>query len=531
MFAGDLGGTYKPGEYPEEPFLGSRNEPNFISVTGQDLGIFGGLDKLESFNAFEFDQKNSSLIFFDQDFNNNLYNMTAIDKLIFDNKQDAIMHVLPESSIILGEPFEVAKRDDPKDVWSIARTSDPNQGEFHTELDKFSLKNYDIDYGKGLVLTWGEDKIQIPIKVSKADKYTLYIRYMQNNYGGPMNISIDNQSTMINSQEQHSKFVWKEFENLDLTSGEHILSLENLSGLNVVNILVLVPSYQISYAINQVHNLAEKGRNIHIFEAESANRSNFRQHNLTYLNQITEDPRIYGIQKGVSMGPGSHVETNFELLKDSKYTIATRVKTCETCTSLTIKVGDISKVFNLRNNITIFKWLYFTTGLNANKTNLIIYSEGDTELDKVVVYSDSYEKESIEKLFGEKKYNAAVRNYSKITPTRYHAEVNANSPFILEFKEPYNPLWRAYVNGVEYKPIEVYYQNASEPTTQIVSTNFPAINGFIINQKGILNIIIEYSPLKWFPLGILVTILTYAGSLGYLFWKRRRTFHAYSKLS
>jgi hypothetical protein len=173
--------------------------------------------------------------------------------------------------------------------------------------------------------------------------------------------------------------------------------------------------------------------------------------------------------------------------------------------------------------MTIFKWLYFTTDLNANKTNLIIYSEGDTELDKVVVYSDSYENESIEKLFGEKMYRATVSNYSKITPTIYHAEVNANKPFILEFKEPYNPLWRAYINGVEYKPIEVYYKNASEPTTQIGSSNFPAINGFIINQKGVFNIIIEYLPLKWFPIAILVTILTYAGSLGYLFWKRRRT--------
>jgi hypothetical protein len=812
MFTGNFGGIFQDGQYPEIRATNSSDNTNNISVPEENIAILGGLDKLISLNGLEyFNKEKSSLIFIDQDVKTNLYNMTAIDKLILDDTDNVTMQLLSKNSVII-KPFDSTKRHDPKHVWSIAGTNDPIHGPFHTYLDKLSIKNSDIDYGKGLVLTSAKDKLEIPIKVTKSDLYNLYFRYMKNEQGGTMKIYLDkNPINTINTLDEHNRFVWKNIEMLNLTSGKHTLTLENIRGLNAVNIFVLAPSREIPGLINQMHTLAEKSRNIHILEAESSftapdkyngddflfipssgtfNKTfvnqlkipensdkvslqfwtkqnptspssykiksfeiapvsnkkfistsdfediseelnyyssygnnkisietktpisgtkslrvdvkgdphskswnvvstdialvnntgkvsyqlsvsamdvnslhskaiyydsngneidanyiffdtgdkfkntysknailpqgtkyisiqilakanskgagsyliddvkiaqvypdksfknnfeifgnsyidgkqnvtinedsltvNLKQGNITdwnvvqtkpikissdlpykykiiveannsnslnskafYLTQNVEDSSKNGVQDGLLiLKPRSEISTNVDLLKESKYTIATKVKTCEQCSSLIIKIGDTYKLLSLRNDKTDVKWLYFTMNLPAGKTDLRIYSNGETEFDKLIIYSDSYENESLDKLFIQKGevYHTTLLDYNKINPTHYEVKIDTLKPFILKFSEPYHPLWRIYLNGKEYKPIQLYFEDAKRPQGN-VATNYPAINGFIIDQTGRLDLTIEYKPLKWFLLGAIVSIMTFTISLGYLIWERRR---------
>ena len=46
-------------------------------------------------------------------------------------------------------------------------------------------------------------------------------------------------------------------------------------------------------------------------------------------------------------------------IKDTEYRVATGVKTCEECSSVTIGIGDTIKQFSLENNKTEFKWSEF----------------------------------------------------------------------------------------------------------------------------------------------------------------------------
>jgi hypothetical protein len=814
MFTGDLGVIYKEGQYPENGGAISNNNLNFMNIPQDNIAISGGLDKLSSLNTLEFfGRSNASTILIDQSLDtklkNGLKNMTAIDKIVLDDSNNLAMHMLSKNAIII-EPFDATKRQNPKFVWSIAGTNEPIQGPFHAYLDRLSVRNSDIDYSKGLVFTWANDRLEIPINVAKSDRYTLYMRYMENEQGGSMRIYFDNELIRgINSLGQKNEFVWKSIGELDITRGKHTLNLENIRGLNAVNIFALVPSREIHSLTSQVHDLAQKPRNIHILEAESdfktsgkfnaddpvfspsngtfnktfvnlfkvphnsdtaslqfmtkqnpnsassykinsfeitpisstknistsdfedeseglnyyssygnnsisietkspisgtnslrvdvkgdpnskswnvvstdltvvnntgkisyqlsvsaldvnslhskviyydsegneittnyvffgssdrfnntysksaiiphgakyislqfwakanskgvgsylvddvkivgiypdksfknnfeifgnsyadekqnvtvddgsltvnlrkgnttgwnvvqskpfkissdllyrysvsveATNSNSLQSKLLYLTDGTELSSKYGIQNGLLvMSPGSEISSSVDLLKSSEYTIAMKVETCQQCSSLILSIGDGSNEFPLRSNKTELKWLYFTAKLPAGKTEMKIHSKGETEFDKVVIYSDSFQNETLDELFTQKETDYLKLDYDKINPAEYHVKVNAAKPFVLEFEEPYHPLWRAYLNDKEYEPIQLYSESAKK-LQGIVATNYPATNGFIIDQTGKLDLIIKYKPLSLFWLGATVSILVFVISLGYLAWEWRQ---------
>ena len=80
---------------------------------------------------------------------------------------------------------------------------------------------------------------------------------------------------------------------------------------------------------------------------------------------------------------------------------------------------------------------------------------------------------------------------------KHKLEINSTKPFIIRFLESYHPLWKAKVNGKEYDPIPIYYENSQVRSQNIISTNYPGINGFIINETGKMTVTLENQPLGW----------------------------------
>jgi hypothetical protein len=214
---------------------------------------------------------------------------------------------------------------------------------------------------------------------------------------------------------------------------------------------------------------------------------------------------VYPNSSGLALSPHSETFRNIQVLKTSNYTVAAQVTTCRDCTFLRIKLGDSLKEFSLKNDQTENKWFCFTTNLTAGNTDLRVYSDGKTNLYKVIIYSDSYKNETLSDLFNPKKASAAVLSFDKIDPSHYQTRVNATKPFVLKFTGPYNPAWTAYVSGRQYSSVKLY----------------PDTNGFFIPETGELAIKIEYQSQKWFYVGSLVTISTILGSVCYLALERR----------
>jgi hypothetical protein len=111
---------------------------------------------------------------------------------------------------------------------------------------------------------------------------------------------------------------------------------------------------------------------------------------------------------------------------------------------------------------------------------------------------------------------ATILNYQKINPTKITATINATQPFILAISEALDQSWKAYVNGKQIENTPLYL----------------GLKGFHINQTGLLKVVIEYEPQKWFYYGSIISIATLLACLIYLtcswtknkaFWKRIET--------
>ena len=123
-----------------------------------------------------------------------------------------------------------------------------------------------------------------------------------------------------------------------------------------------------------------------------------------------------------------------------------------------------------------------------------------TDLDVVWMYSTDEPGETLQDIFKTDQAPAELIEYKKIDPTLYKATINASKPFMLSFAESYDPLWIARVNGDKINSIPLY----------------SVINGFWIQETGLIDVTIEYTPQRWFYIGSAISLTTLAVSLAYL---------------
>lgn len=109
--------------------------------------------------------------------------------------------------------------------------------------------------------------------------------------------------------------------------------------------------------------------------------------------------------------------------------------------------------------------------------------------------------------------NMEIRNssnstrYDQKSPAEWHVYTDSSSPFILVFTEPYDRLWRAYVNGREIASVEL----------------FGLVNGFNIEDTGQLDIRIYYKLQDYFNLGYLLSTITTTVVVAYVFYNHTKS--------
>lgn len=246
MFTGDFGGifhddnSFKNIPLEDEPFSPTISSGNNILVVGsKDL-----VESLRKQNVISPDF-GGTITFADNSFNSLRYPSSS-DLTLLTSTTDLSMHLLPENAIIL-RPFDMTfTHDTGGQRWSRASTNDPLHGPFHPYLDALGLNNNDMDYGQGLIFAWGKDRLQSSFDVTESGSYRFFVRLMNNPEGGRIILTIDNESFSLTTFARSSSFTWIEVSSLELDSGRHTISIENVEGFNVVNLLVLVPTTQLS---------------------------------------------------------------------------------------------------------------------------------------------------------------------------------------------------------------------------------------------------------------------------------------------
>jgi hypothetical protein len=284
MFTGDLGGVISENQYPLTP--GHPVSPNneyhitpltptdavssssLVSVTpsDQNIAVVGGLDKINLLNYSDYWNSNrTSTIFLDQDTGTN--NALGVSSYVLAGAeaQSLLMHKLPQDAQVLS-PFDSTMRYSPTEVFSRDGTDYAINGSFPSNyLDKFSIQTRDLDYGKGVVFTTAEDSLDVPFTISKNGKYEIFLRLLESHQGGMLKIHSDRSSIgSISTLSQTDGFVWKHLGNVSYSSGNHIITLDSLRGLNAINLIVIIPTDSLPSMKDQINQMLPNGTRVFI---------------------------------------------------------------------------------------------------------------------------------------------------------------------------------------------------------------------------------------------------------------------------
>jgi hypothetical protein len=277
MFTGDLGGVISENEYPLTPGspVSTSNEyhitpltptdavssSSLVSVTpsNQNIAVVGGLDKINLLNYSDYWNSNrTSTIFLDQEIGTT--NALGISSYVLAGAetQGLFIHKLPQDAQVLS-PFDSTMRYSPTEVFSRDGTDYAINGSFPSNyLDKYSIQTRDLDYGKGLVFTTAEDSLDVPFTISKNGKYEIFLRLLESHQGGMVKIDSDRSSIgSISTLSETDAFVWKHLGSVSYSSGDHIITLDSLRGLNAINLIVIIPTDTLPSMKDQINQMLQ----------------------------------------------------------------------------------------------------------------------------------------------------------------------------------------------------------------------------------------------------------------------------------
>jgi len=293
---------------------------NQVNIPSQNLVVLGGLDKFTSLNAVNsFDPINNCLFFPEQKNIEDKYNyISTADTLLMNSSLlDLSLSLLDVGYII--KPFDATDHYNPSKMWSKAGTNDPLHGGWHFYLEGLNIENWQFDYGKGLVFTEAKDSLEIPFNIKNNDKYKLFIRYFKNQRGGDLIVYLDGKPVQLKTTNQLNEFTWRDLGEYDLEKGEYQIVLQNISGLNAVNLFLLVPTEEYKKVEDNIKNLFKDKRVIYVFEGES---------NLYHQNGRVSNKYGSVASNGevLEVSPEGYAWQDFEIPKEGSYKIGLEVR-------------------------------------------------------------------------------------------------------------------------------------------------------------------------------------------------------------
>ncbi|MDF0681953.1 MAG: hypothetical protein P0116_13425, partial [Candidatus Nitrosocosmicus sp.] len=394
--------------------------------TNNNIGVVQGLDKLSLLNKIKsFSSTNSSVLFLDQNPSQNISSLNYFNNIILEPSfLDLVFPFLPNDYFV--SPFEYTYHNDNSLFWSRVNAIDSLHGEFHPYLQPIGIDNWDLDYGKGIVITQASGaKLDIPITVDKDGQYDLFIRYLENFRGGNIKIFLDDDLiNEINTQgtDNDDKFVWKKIWSGNLTEGQHKLTIENANGFNAINTFAIVPHDQFKQSMSAIMDKSS-GMNL-IYLMDQADFDSFGNNtnsilvplfNTTISNMTTTANKINNTAAGTVVFNG---------------TLNTPV--VANLNSLTLNFENKYKPLSSENDH------------NDNQTNNPIRSIDLIPTSQKTVYSEDYENATNPyELFGDELYSVSTESDNPITGN-YSLRVNANQSTI-DTAETWNVLQSGYI--------------------------------------------------------------------------------------
>ncbi|MFC1999225.1 hypothetical protein ACFLXE_00515 [Chloroflexota bacterium] len=290
-----------------------------VHAATQSVVVQGGLETMASLTSIDSnDLANSSVIFLDQSVRSSDYLLEA--DILISNLDHLGLYLSSLEDDLLIKPFLATNHRDPDVCWSKGTADDLVHGEWHPQLERRGIENWEFDYDQGLVFTEASDTLEIPFKAKETGKYYLFIRYFRNEKGGSIGICLDDALIEImNTEDQLNHFAWEKVKLLDLDKGKHTLTLINREGFNAVNIFALIPRAEYEDREKEITGLLEDKRIVYLFQAES----DLYEENAERVDLSDADGAA---GYALALGSDSAARLRMEILRSSDYRVALRVQ-------------------------------------------------------------------------------------------------------------------------------------------------------------------------------------------------------------
>ena len=395
----------------------------------------------------------------------------------------------------------------------------------------------------------------------KEGNYELWARILMSPTSGSLEVRFSNTSAeLINTYSPSAYFKWIKIENVNVTAkGDYVITLKNIKGVNAVNVVLLAPKSRLETLRDYLHVLLKDKLIVYIdkkfyeipvlVDQENVPEEWVSQnYNISYLYAVNvygnlsvaqtfipTKPRLAGVEIWIGKWPqyiqpdllvklvpmGDEGPVLSDVLCEAKvsheevgYGFTFIKLNCTLTVGKSYAIvfsspGNFSQSYLLYYPRTPFTYSggYMLTSEN-NKTwhksnySLIFrtyyYSEpkqtfnlDKAEKSEVFLYRYNLNNNSYIPIESLPKPNesAEILSFSMSAPGKYVITLNTSRMFVLIVGE-YDPLWTTNIKGAFIVPV--------------LST----MNGYLINQTGVIEIIAEYSLNHLYNVGILISIVS-----------------------
>jgi hypothetical protein len=419
------------------------------------------------------------------------FGATVSDDLVLSDSTDLL--VLAKNQVLV-EPAKFTNSVDPENAWSPGSPEIRSQNlPLYDEIYSKSLSwSWPFDYGYGLVYTSASNAIlKLQVDVAKPDNYQVFLRYLKNNAGGSFEVDIDGRTTSINSSKDYgSKFEWLNLGSYGFSSGKKEIELKNLSGLNMVNVMMMIPSSNIQRIYQDIETTVSKKELIYFYEAE---------HDFYDYERKGQRVSIRNSDTGLQFLEDGTIGLKLNILKEADYRLNLKGKG-NFSFSITDKNSNTRQNDRLQLETLNYSHSNNPMHLAPGEYELIISSTRESYLDQAMLHTS---KRPIDQLLNSAPQMQMI-SYNKITPTSYEVKVKSHAPFLLAFAEGYDRFWTAKARSSDHSR-----EFNSLPL-------YDVINGFWIDKTGEFILTIEYEPQEWFNISAIISTTTLVCTLIYL---------------
>jgi hypothetical protein len=285
--------------------------------------------------------------------------------------------------------------------------------------------------------------------------YDVHVRVLKSQSAGEMRLYLDGDPmSRVMTKGDVNTFHWERVYSGPLSEGEHVVSVEQLGGSNVVNIGYVERSG------GQRPDLSGKTIIYRLTGKNDFFGDSFQvvgnKGSSTFHCAMTEGPLL----------------SNIEVFEDGNY--------------------DLS--YSLEGEATVF--------VDGQEAGGQVYLEKGLRKIEVRPSGSAICLDHVTLIRGlpPREQEARLLDFRRLDPSTYSVLVNSSTPFLFSFSRAYDPLWVASVGGDSYSPVSSY----------------GVINAFRVNRTGVNEIIVEYAPQKSFYAGIIIGIIGISSAIAYV---------------